>query len=185
MITKVSYNAYASSANGMQRQNQPKNVNFGIGNVAVGNFFEEIARFSNELLPFVKQSEAPGNVFRYVDYPAAVGKLQTFLNFLEFCQANPEAKGQNLLAGIINLSTEAKGQKLTTNAIDLTTHRANVAYRSKKEGLESLIAITDFCEQHLDVSAENVRAGIIKEMPLEKLQGLLRRYQETLEMMQQ
>lgn len=29
MLTKVSYNAYASSANGMQRPNQPKNVNFG------------------------------------------------------------------------------------------------------------------------------------------------------------
>lgn len=29
MLTKVSYNAYSLSANGVQKQNQAKNVNFG------------------------------------------------------------------------------------------------------------------------------------------------------------
>lgn len=150
MITKVAYNAYASSANGLQKQNKSQNVNFGSRTAQL----QDIMDFANKFLPPHRPEHFRAT--QMVDNLAVTGRLETFLNFLGFCQRNPKAKGEEILNGTNEL------QELK-----------NLTFGTKKAGLAAWIEILDFCQQNPNLTAERIHAGAIKEMPIEKMGQLL------------
>lgn len=75
MLTKVSYNAYASSASGIKKQNQPQNVNFGINAEQIGKLAELAQKMR----------------------PKGEDELLTLLSFL---RANPGLTAQEVFTGM-------------------------------------------------------------------------------------
>lgn len=146
MLTKVSYNAYASSANGMQRPNQPKNVNFGSKTPTL----QQIMKFSSSFLP--PHGVENMRSTQYYNHYEAVGRLEVFLEFLGFCQRKPKAKGVEILRG--------------TNQLQ---YQDTLTFKTKAAGLKAWGEILEFCGEHPDLSAERIHAGAIKEMPLDKM----------------
>lgn len=83
MLTKVSYNAYASSANGMHRQNQSQNVNFGMLGFGNTKVFEE---FSHKFLPahLITHLIDFNKTMLYSEY--GIVSLETATDFLKACK---------------------------------------------------------------------------------------------------
>lgn len=152
MITKVSYSAYASSANLMQRQNQSKDVNFGM--LGFGNSAKtatELRDFARSFMPLHMYHKAPTSIFGNPQDGARLGAL---VDFLEACALAPQAKGQSLVEEVLC--------RLTLNQPKPTP--VKITARAK-----ALHEIAMFCDRHQDLTADKIFDGATKEVSLEMI----------------
>lgn len=160
MLAKVSYNAYASSANGVQRQNQPKDVNFGALNP------EQLKALATLREGILKPSEVRGpgacNIFNTVQIHAGINAL---VEFLGFCQKKPQADAKGILDGIIKL---------------MRIEQANPSYSStigRTGAFQSILECCKQCSDHSDLSAGEVFEGITKDGALARIQQQLSNFE--------
>lgn len=142
MITKVSYNAYASSANAMQRPNQPKNVTF--GNTKV---FEE---FSKTFIPAHLRDNHMTLLFD--NYECA--RLEVAVDFLKACKELSKS-------GV---------ESIETALADLTLGHKNSSMETLSNRATTLSKLVELLAQHPKVSAKDMVSGVSEIVPFERLE---------------
>lgn len=153
MLAKVSYNAYASSANAMQRPNQSQNVNFG---TMTSNDLAALRLFRTSLI------QSPGDkapsICGIFNVNKIVSRMKVLLEFLDICQKQPQADSQQLLKRVIG-------------TIDLKQKNPNYADTVARS--EAITDVLKFCDEHQHLSAGEIFEGATTGLSLEAMQETL------------
>ena len=165
MITKVSYNAYASSANSIKSDNQKQNVNFGtLRTTVLENLPSHVLTdFRNLRDYFINDSlMVPAVATHRVSTPdiypdAEIPKLDILTRFLDFCGQNPKAQSDNIFRWL-NETPISQKEPNATNVM---------------MGHFSIGQIIAFCRKNPGLTAEQILAGMTEDMSLETMKVIL------------
>lgn len=156
MLTKVSYNAYTSSANGITKQNQPKNVNFGMIGFGNTKLFEEFGR------KFI-----PVNLINHrmtmMDTNFECARLEVAVDFLKACKKCADSGVTSIRAALAGLPLGHDNSSLET-----LDNRAIL-----------LKELVEFLKQHSRLSTGDMISGVNKVVPFETLENELTRMRSS------
>lgn len=157
MLTKVSYNAYASSANAMQRPNQEQNVNFGMRwFTSKPKKLSKLVQFRDSFLPSYKVNH--DNTFIGA-FNLCAARLEAFWDFLNFCRSNPEANLSDIASEVFKLPS-------------LKQDNPTVAETGTR--LKTLLSIVDFCKENNILTAKKFFDGVTEGMPIDQIEAHLK-----------
>lgn len=164
MLAKVSYNAYSSSANAMQRPNKSQNINFGVLNP---ENIKSLAKLRNRILAPPK-TNLPG-ACQTIIFENAHGGVKALVEFLGFCEENPRSNSQGILKGLIDL---------------MRKEQPNPNYEQTIGRTEAFAKILQCCSDNSELTAGEVLEGITKDFSMEKITGELSNLEKIVKLRQ-